>query len=266
MIDFSWVGSQKNYVDEIHVNPLDQELVLGLFGGNSSAGQRKNEDGCLVWCSPGEWEFAVILDGHDSAESVELVFETIVNNKEFVQGIINKHIPESFTGLQDFLVGTFKSDSFREKSREIQGETACLFVLRKENYLWWLSIGDCILHIFHPEMSALGEFQQNHRSFYEWVGNNSTFNKQVPSYSTGIKELRSGENHIFLTTDGLTECSNVQYDNPLNILEVFSEGSVEEGVHKLLHQIKKNQVRDSTTIVTWKVMNNQSATMPSDQK
>ncbi len=38
--------------------------------------QKKNEDGALVW-SNGDWEFATILDGHNSAESVDLVVNTI---------------------------------------------------------------------------------------------------------------------------------------------------------------------------------------------
>ncbi|WP_175989237.1 protein phosphatase 2C domain-containing protein [Bacillus sp. Marseille-Q1617] len=266
MNEFRWIGNQKSYVDEIHVKSLKNEMVIGLFGGNSSEGQYKNEDGCLVWYSPGEWEFAVIMDGHDTAESVELVLEVIGNNKEFIHETFKKQIHESFHSLQDFIVGTFKSDSFRKKAKKVQGETACLFVLRKENFLWWFSIGDCILHIFHPELSSLGEFQQNHRSFYEWVGNNSNFNKPVPSYSSGIKELRTGENHIFLTTDGLTECPNTHYVNPRVIMDEFGEGSVEEGVHKLINQIKCNGVKDSTTIITWKVMNKREATVPSDIK
>ena len=40
---------------------------------------KKNEDGALVW-SNGDWEFAAILDGHNSAESVDLVVNTIEKN------------------------------------------------------------------------------------------------------------------------------------------------------------------------------------------
>ncbi|NQD64445.1 protein phosphatase 2C domain-containing protein [Bacillus haikouensis] len=266
MNEFSWVGSHKSYVDKACVQSLQGEIVLGLFGGNSSSGQFKNEDGCLIWTSPGEWEFAMILDGHDSAESVELVIQTFENNKDLVQEIIHKRTRETFVRLQEFILETFVSESFREEAEKVQGEAACLFVLRKDNYLWWFSVGDCIIHLFHPELAALGEFQQNHRSFYEWVGNNSTFNKAVPSYSTGTKELRTGENQIFLTTDGLTECQNTYFSEPATIMDAFGNGSLVDGVHNLLQKIKRNQVKDSTTIVTWKVMNNQVAVMPSDMK
>jgi serine/threonine protein phosphatase PrpC len=264
MNDFSWVGSHKSYVDEAHVQSLNGDIAIGLFGGSSSSGQFKNEDGCLVWNSPGEWEFALILDGHDSAESVELVVQTFENKKDLVYETIHKQTRESFIGLHDLIIETFVSESFRGAAEKVQGETACLFVLRKENYLWWFSVGDCIVHLFHPEFAALGEFQQNQRSFYEWVGSNSTFNKAVPSYSTGTKELRTGENHIFLTTDGLTECPNTHFDEPKAILDEFGNGSLEDGVHNLIQEIKRNQVKDSTTIVTWKVTNQQDATKPSD--
>ncbi|MEL3971431.1 protein phosphatase 2C domain-containing protein [Rossellomorea oryzaecorticis] len=265
MHEFSWAGSQEHYVDQVQVKSIN-DIVVGLFGGNSSAGQFKNEDGCLVWSSPGEWEFVIILDGHDTAESVELVLETLENNKSQVFEIFKQETHETLRSLQDFFIDTFKSDNFREKAKNIQGETACLIVYRKENHLWWLSIGDCILHLFNRELSALGEFQQNHRSFYEWIGNNSTFNKAIPSYSTGIKELRSGENHIFLTTDGLIECPNTHFEEARFILQEFSEGTLEDGVYNLMNEIKRNQVKDSTTIVTWKTFNNLDATIPSDMK
>ena len=43
-----------------------------------------------------------------------------------------------------------------------------------------VSIGDCILYLNHPELSVLNEYQQNHRSFYEWIGKVNTFELEVP--------------------------------------------------------------------------------------
>ena len=43
--EFSWIGSQTNFVDIIDINNVNQ-LSIGRFGGNSVAGQYKNEDGC----------------------------------------------------------------------------------------------------------------------------------------------------------------------------------------------------------------------------
>lgn len=65
-IKFSWVGSEKNFIDEKDVQSVDR-VTIGRFGGNSSAGQCKNEDGCIVWIGE-DWEFAAILDAHYSAE------------------------------------------------------------------------------------------------------------------------------------------------------------------------------------------------------
>ncbi|WP_370452584.1 hypothetical protein [Lysinibacillus sp. SGAir0095] len=48
IVEFKWVGSQANFVDEIDIIKISN-ISLGRFGGNSMAGQYKNEDGCLIW-------------------------------------------------------------------------------------------------------------------------------------------------------------------------------------------------------------------------
>lgn len=47
-IEYTWIGSQENFIDEVNVYMISH-MVLGRFGGNSTAGQYKNEDGCMVW-------------------------------------------------------------------------------------------------------------------------------------------------------------------------------------------------------------------------
>ncbi|WP_318999837.1 hypothetical protein [Mesobacillus sp. S13] len=75
--EFSWVGSQAHFVDTPDVLQLGK-IVVGRYGGNSSAGQYKNEDGCLVWFNEQQdWEFAIILDAHKTAESAELIIQQI---------------------------------------------------------------------------------------------------------------------------------------------------------------------------------------------
>ncbi|UFU00105.1 protein phosphatase 2C domain-containing protein [Radiobacillus kanasensis] len=171
---------------------------------------------------------------------------------------------EAFYGIQQMIIDSFQSNEFLKKCKQLKGETACLFVIRKQNFLWWLSIGDCVLYVYHPELAQLGEYQQNHRSFYEWIGQESTFQKAVPCYSSGVKELRQGKNHIFLTTDGLIECPNTNFGNPSEILKRFEKVSNREGVQSLLEEINEKDVRDSTTILSWKILNKEKATMPSD--
>ncbi|WP_281202740.1 protein phosphatase 2C domain-containing protein [Cytobacillus kochii] len=264
MNNYQWVGSQKHYVDEVHTNLLNNNIVVGHFGGNSTTGQFKNEDGCLIWMDQDEdWEFVIILDAHNTAQSAELVLKTIGNEQAQVRRILKMRTGETFDNISTLILNAFRSKGFHESCKNIQGETACLFVVRKGKFLWWLSIGDCILYLFHPELRALGEFQQNHRSFYEWVGQRNTFELTVPCYSTGRKELRKGENHIFLTTDGLVECPDTNFNNPMEIINKFVGIPNQDGVKGLLEEIKNNNVRDSTTIISWKVTINDSATLPS---
>ena len=49
--------------------------------------------------------------------------------------------------------------------QKIKGETACLLCVRKENYIWWLSIGDCLVYVFHEELHKLGQYALNQRHF-----------------------------------------------------------------------------------------------------
>lgn len=262
-MEYKWVGSDKNYVDEINILHLKNNVVLGRFGGNSSAGQYKNEDGCFIWIDP-EWELVILLDAHDSAQSADLVLKSIAKKKEQIISILQLPLNKVFQKISSFFLRHFASREFLEQCKTVKGETACLIVVRKENYLWWLSIGDCVLALNHPELSRLGEYQQNHRSFYEWIGQNSTFQQEVPSYNQGVKELRKGRTHIFLTTDGLIECPNTNYDKMESIFQGFDTFTNQESVYYLLKEIKTKNVRDSTTIISWFVQNNKDATMPSD--
>jgi serine/threonine protein phosphatase PrpC len=262
--EYKWTGSESHFVDQICIRDVDR-AVVGHFGGNSSAGQYKNEDGCLLWIDEEkDWEFAILLDAHNTAQSAELVIEEIHRQREAILSFLDLECQDAFQQINDMILKTFKGDSFREACKAIKGETACLFVIRKDNFLSWFSVGDCILHLYHPELSRLGEYQQNHRSFFEWVGQESTFNKSVPCYSSGIKELRQGTNHIFLTTDGLTECPGTDYVRPEEIFSTLEGISVQEGIEKLLKSIREKNVRDSTTIISWRVDNNKEATMPSN--
>ena len=117
---------------------------------------------------------------------------------------------------------------------------------------------------FYNDLAALGQYQLNQRQFYQWIGQVNTFEKEVPCYSLGIKELRKGENRIFLTTDGLIECPNEPYSNPVNIYNAFLNPNDDETIIKsMLKNIKDHDVRDSTTIVSWKANILKEGTKPS---
>lgn len=264
MSELSWAGSDKDFVDVLDVS-LVGTVAVGRFGGNSSAGQYKNEDGCLVWVNESaDWEFTMILDGHKTASSVQLVVDYFNKNKDEIQGVLMLPAGKALSRMDTFILDIFQDPDFMEACRRTTGETACLIVIRKEKYLWWFSIGDCILHVFHPELIALGERQLNQRSFYEWVGEVNTFERSVPCYSTGKKELRQGESLIFMTTDGLTECPGVTFADPEAVEDALKGVIVSEGVRSLLEEVRRKGVRDSTTIISWSVQIEETATMPSD--
>ncbi|MBN3555553.1 protein phosphatase 2C domain-containing protein [Fictibacillus nanhaiensis] len=259
-----WVGSDHTFVDEIDVTRV-HNVTVGRFGGNSEAGSYKNEDGCLVWVNQAEnWEFTMILDGHKTAQSVELVVNQFLRNENEIKLVLSESAGAALKKLDHLILDIFQDPDFMESCRKTTGETACLIVVRKEKYLWWFSVGDCILHLFHPELIALGERQLVQRSFYEWVGEVNTFELPVPCYSTGKKEMRKGLNQIFMTTDGLTECPGVPFEDAAEVQNVLSNIGLVEGVSFLLSEIKRNHVRDSTTIIAWSVEIEETASLPSD--
>ncbi|KZZ84478.1 protein phosphatase 2C domain-containing protein [Bacillus sp. SJS] len=258
----SWAGSDHKYLDETAVKTIGP-ITAGLFGGSSESGQTKNEDGFFVMTGD-DWEFAVILDGHKSAESTTLVMKEFDKHDDPIRTILCKQPSEAIKQLQEFLSAFFMNPDFLSSCRRVQGETACLIAARKEKYLFWFSIGDCVLHLFHPELAALGEYQQNHRSFYEWVGQVNTFDLSVPCFSSGVKELRKGTSHILLATDGLIECPDLPYVKPEAVFAEFRQRTHEDGVLHLMTEASRAKILDNCTILSWKARVEQEGSMPSD--
>ena len=260
---FSWVGSRENFVDRPHVLTLNH-LVVGRFGGNSSAGQSKNEDGCLVWINEQtDWEFVLMLDAHNTAESAEAVLTQMEVHKKEMKQLLGLPLSKGFfRNLEQAVLEMFQEEALMQACRNLQGETACLIVVRKGKYVWWFSVGDCLVYLFHPELKAFGQFQLNQRQFYEWIGQVNTFEQAVPCYSSGTRELRQGANRLLLTTDGLVECPGGPYGEPANIYQAMKEG---DGVETMLKTIKEHGVRDSTTIISWEITIQEQAAMASNQ-
>ncbi|WP_010676543.1 protein phosphatase 2C domain-containing protein [Bacillus timonensis] len=265
MSNFEWVGSQDSFVDTLSVQKHGN-LIIGRFGGNSSAGQTKNEDGCLVWQNELEdWEFVILLDAHKTAESAELILKEFSKRKRLIKTLLSGAIDETFKRIEETTLQIFQNPEFQTLCRKVNGSTSCLIVLRKDKYIWWFSVGDCILYLFHPELAKLGQYQVNQRHFFEWIGEVNTFELAVPCYSTGRKELRKGLNHLFLTTDGLLECPGLPYDYPQKIQKEFVDHPNEDAVGALLKKIQSLSVRDSTTIISWFVSCGQDASLPCNQ-
>src|SRR5690242_15318515 len=73
VVTFRWVGGEAPLLDTPTVARCGR-VVVGRYGGNTSAGATSNDDGALVWCAEdGAWEFAVLLDAHFSDQSAALV-------------------------------------------------------------------------------------------------------------------------------------------------------------------------------------------------
>jgi serine/threonine protein phosphatase PrpC len=262
--EISWSGNQNSFVDTICIEKINH-ISLGRFGGNSAAGQYKNEDGCLIWTDEKEaFEFAVILDAHKSADSAELVIQQFNTKKTEILAMLSLSAEETLLKIENIMLNLFQEEEFLSACRDVKGETACLIALRKDKYLWWFSIGDCIAHLFHPELDGLGQYQLNQRQFFEWIGEVNTFEQMVPCYSSGKRELRKGLNRILLTTDGLVECANEPFSTPEQIYETVNGLPIEDGIKTLLETIQENNVRDSTTIISWEVHVTQEAVQPSD--
>ncbi|TFD99892.1 protein phosphatase 2C domain-containing protein [Jeotgalibacillus sp. R-1-5s-1] len=260
MIKISWVGSEQHYIDQPHIQQLG-ELQLARFGGSAAAGQTKNEDGCIIWAND-DWEIVMILDAHQTAESAELIVSMFVEYEQELTAIMSgKAVNSLFQKLEKAIMTLFMNEVFREKCRKVQGETSCLISVRKGQFLWWFSVGDCMLFLLHDDLKKLGQFQLNQRQFFEWVGRVNTFDKVVPCYTTGRRELRKGTNTIFITTDGLIECPEAGYHNPEKLYEVFKRDPAP--LEKLLNDSQRLKVRDSVTMVSWSVDVRKEGSMPS---
>lgn len=261
-----WVGIQKNFVDDPDILKL-HHLIIGRYGGNSNAGQFKNEDGCIVWIDPiKDWEFVILLDAHNTAESAELILPLFKSNKNQFDALLSPSLTrDTFVLIEQKVLELFQAEEFLSACRKVTGETACLLVIRKGKYVWWFSVGDCVLYVLHPELAALGQYQVNQRQFYEWIGQVNTFDQEIPCYTAGVKELRKGENQLFITTDGLLECPNEPYADPQNIYGALVQSEPESGIQTMFAKLIENNVKDSTTIVSWKVTIAEEATKASNQ-
>ncbi len=256
VVTFRWLGSSAPHLDAPHVTTC-RNVVIGCYGGCTAAGATGNEDGALVWCAPdGSWEFGLLLDAHGSAESAALVLAAVEAAAAAITATLSQPIESAFVSLQRTLLALFQAPAFREQCERVRGETACLICARKERFLWWLSIGDGVLYLFHPELARLGQFALNQRSFYEWVGHANSLVLPVPCYASGTRELRRGHNHILMTTDGLLECGTHPFEDSRCLYALFTaDGStgerLEASVRAALGQVCHEKGRDSATLIAW---------------
>ncbi|WNS40850.1 protein phosphatase 2C domain-containing protein [Paenibacillus sp. MMS20-IR301] len=262
---FSWVGSEDMLLDTV-LTTAHKSMVIGRYGGSTAAGAVKNEDGAYVLNEPeGSWEFVMLLDAHHTAESAELLVCALGSEEADIIRLLSLPVNEAFAALERFLLSIFKSEEFIRQCKEVTGETACLICARKENYVWWFSVGDNSLYLLHPDLAARGQYLLNQRNYYEWIGSVNIFDQPVACYSSGIRELRPGHNVIAMTTDGLLEYGERVLEDPRKLYLAFrNEEGLEKCVDDLLKGVHQGQGRDSATVVAWSYYNSRDAAMPSD--
>lgn len=258
--EFRWSGSNFTYLDTPDVTACEH-AVVGRYGGTVSSGAHKNEDAALVWAAnDGAWVFAALLDAHGSSESADLVLDRVAECEGEVARLLNCRTATVAPPLSDLtrLMNEHLSDeNFRRKCASIRGETALLLCAQKGAYLWWLSIGDIPVYVFHSDFVQMGQFALNQRMFFEWVGQVNTFALPVPCYATGVRQLRAGRNVILMATDGLLQCGTHRYENPRALYDLFGphlgQKDVSAAAHSALETVQVEQGRDSATMITWQI-------------
>ncbi|MFB5760191.1 protein phosphatase 2C domain-containing protein [Paenibacillus medicaginis] len=258
-----WVGSKQTFLDEIAVSK-HHGIITGRYGGSTASGAIKNEDGLLAMQDEAmTWSLAVLLDAHHRADSAELVVAAIKKDRTSLAELLEQD--DAFFRLEEYFVSLFTSPEFTQACHQLSGETSCLIVFQKKQFLWWLSIGDCMAYLLHPDLAQFGQFALNQRQFYEWVGKVNTFDLDIPCYTVGRRQLRPGMNHIVLMTDGVLDTADRYFHNAQNLYDVFMNGpELDVGVRAILHHVHAHKVRDSATIICWSYHNAADALMSSD--
>jgi hypothetical protein len=253
---FRWTGGDEMLLDTPTVSRCGP-VVIGRYGGNTRSGAAKNEDGALVWCADdGMWEIAVLLDAHFSAESAALVLDAIEGERETILTLLTQPARAAFTALQQRLLTLFASQDFRARCRAVAGEASCLIFARKDNFVWWLAIGDCLGYVFHDHLARLGQFAVNQRSFYEWIGEHNTFDLPVPCYTAGTRALLVGRNTLLLATDGLFEWGSRVFADPARLYALCTAAEDDEqlglAIGAMLQRVHLERARDSATVLAWR--------------
>ncbi len=251
---FRWLGSEEMHLDKPGVYTCGR-AVIGLYGGNTEAGATKNEDAALVLCpGDGEWELAAVVDAHYSAESARLILEGLAGEQARIVECMAQPVGAAFGLLERRILELFSSSQFRAKCGQVVGEASCLLAARKDRFLWWLSVGDCVAYALHRRLAGLGQFALNQRSFFEWIGHQNSFDLAVPCYARGVKELHPGRSVLVLTTDGLLECGNRPFEDPRYLYYAFTYGTDADlayNVLNALNTVHAERGKDSATIIAW---------------
>jgi hypothetical protein len=262
MSNLLWRGSKAAHLSDPVVHAAGP-VTVGVYGGNAEAGANKNEDGALVWAGA-NWVFAVLLDAHHSAESADAVLDLVDESKARLIELFDRSEAADFADIQAALVTMLTAKPNVERLGGVKGETACLICFQRGQYLLWLSFGDNQLYLLHPELERLGQYTLNARNYFEWVGERSSAALDVPCFSTGVRELRQGDNIIALVTDGLLEFRDSPFEDPAGFAAAIrAEDAVAASVASMLRAAHDGRTTDSATMIVWQANNPVAGLMPS---
>lgn len=262
----SWLGTEAPHLNTPVAKTINH-VVLGIYGGNEAAGASTNEDGAFAISSvTREYEFAVLLDAHNTSQSAKLILETLKNNLETITTILSLPTKIAFSTMESFLRDTFRSRQFLDQCQtNIIGETSCLFVFRKDRFVWWLSVGDCSIALLHPDYDKWGQYALNQRIYYQWIGQRNSFVSDVPCYSSGVAQLRYGLNTIVMFTDGLLI---KRFEDPQTLYKKLYDqetcADLKNAVESILSEIHQDRGRDSATLIAWSIHNLSHGLFPSN--
>lgn len=222
-------------------------MVLGRYGGRVDAGARKNEDAAFLLEGP-DWEFAAVADGHAGADSSALAVALLDDDTD-LPALLDLPVEQALGAVRTHLVELLLTAD----TSHLTGETAVLAVARKDRFVLWLCVGDCVVHALHPELHRLGQHALNQRSFFEWFGRVDSLRLPVPSFASGVHALRPGRTRLALVTDGLLEFGPRVYADGAQLFADFYDGGLADGVHRLLRAVHDGRGVDSATVVAWDV-------------
>lgn len=239
-----WAGADESYLDRPDATAVGR-LMLGRYGGRVDAGAHKNEDAALL-IEGSDWELAAVADAHAGGDSSALVVELLESGSE-LQRVLGRPSPMALRALHAELVERL----LRADTSRLTGETAVLVVARKDGFVSWLSVGDCVAYALHPDLARLGQRALNQRSFYEWFGRVDTLRLGVPCYASGVHALRPGRTRIVLATDGLLEFGERRYGDGARLHADLYGGDLGEAVRQLMQAVHDGRGDDSATVIAW---------------
>lgn len=245
-----WNGSIDASIDKVKSMALDH-VGVGIFGGASSEGTLKNEDGLIVMTGDDGSVFSVLFDAHATNASVLYLTHEILLKKDLIFKYLNYNTALAIGEIEKFFESWLKSETTLRELKALQGETAFLICLQKGAYLWWLSVGDNSLYALHKEFSELGQYRLNQRVFYQWLGEKNSMDLTVQCYSKGTIQLRQGKTIFVMLTDGVLEIEGRPFEDNETLNRYFQDLNIEDAIEKILSEVEILKGRDNASMIAW---------------